>query len=243
MKRNVFTLIELLVVIAIIAILASMLLPALSKARDRARTINCVNNLKTLRLYTSMYEMDNGDILFPGTLAINGVGYYWGHILLLKGYFSAKDQASYIPEFQCPAKKGRELSGWGVTSKYARVDAAAVYHYGINCMPHAITNANPPQKIALLSRLKYPGKTASLADSKQGNPNVIGRLCWRFDNSQADYMLIDFTHGGTSLCNVAYVDGHVNSEKKKTELTVISSAYTSPFWAYRWSPYASHSWY
>ena len=128
MKRNVFTLIELLVVIAIIAILASMLLPALSKARDRARTINCVNNLKTLRLYTSMYEMDNGDILFPGTLDINGVGYYWAHILYLKGFISAANQAAYVPELQCPAKKGKALSGWGVTSIFARMDAAAIYH-------------------------------------------------------------------------------------------------------------------
>ncbi|MBQ6470664.1 MAG: DUF1559 domain-containing protein [Victivallales bacterium] len=209
-RRNLFTLVELLVVIAIIAILAAMLLPALGKAREKARSISCVNKCKQMGLGFQLYADANDENICPEVLVKPNVA-YWTWFMLLKPYTSADLKFFACPSAANPIWTLANCNSWGLITKSQDelgVDRSQVYctygmAHGLSCYAYTAVG----QKLQhTLAQLKSHSATILLTD--EGIDRIAGTE--RSRHGKTALPLNDcYRHANRS--NVLLLDGHVES--------------------------------
>jgi len=212
-----FTLIELLVVIAIIAILASMLLPALNKARGYAKQISCTNKLKQLGLGTGQYMSDYK--FFPAWLGVvNGSfpGNLWDYQLAPYVGYKFTDNGTAI--FDCPSAAATIATAPNYVSNRNRWRG-----YWVNGYIYA-NQSN--YGMTMVDKIKIPSKYGWITEmGAVGDSSIEYYTNFNWSGSPSDNTY-SITSGPTSntskymgwrhgdKVNVLFVDGHVDARKR-----------------------------
>ena len=210
-----FTIIELLIVIAIIVILAGMLLPALSTAKQSAQSISCVNNLKQIQIYGFTYSSDYKDYILPQCGGVRGResrNYYWPRLLVEQCGYAKAGAAwkfgpggnTWIPAgvYRCPAENLEVAPGAEnehATWYYAQYGMAAYMGY------YYMATSYPEWYFEKISEIKLPTKVAKFGDKGNAVENVHSIKTFPI-NTMAQ---LKNAARHKNRMNVAFVDGHV----------------------------------
>ena len=210
-----FTLIELLVVISIIALLVSILLPSLQKAREQAKSIVCKNNEKNLALALALYGMDNSDSIIDTSAAPTN----WMPAL---GQYLAAQEKEYwdqetIPSTICPSQPmidtywGLDNSNWNAYSQaYYVANNFAIYNLNFawtNIASYNWTWWLPDLRGKKLGNIKTPSEIFAFLDSWHPGTTAFSDYTVQ---TIVDEQYSDIWYHHNRNINIAYVDGHVD---------------------------------